>query len=174
MDNAARLGQRTAMLIRPALSEDEDAVAAILEPICASGEVFCAPVDGGRSGALGYWGWGVPGTRVFLAEVDGAALGTYYLRPNQKGNGAHVANAGYATTPAAEGRGVARAMLAHSLDSARRAGFGAMQYNFVVSTNARAVATWQTAGFAVVGRLPGAFRHPREGYVDALVMYRTL
>jgi len=162
------------MRIRPALPGDEDAVAAILEPICATGEVFCAPPDGGRAGALGYWGWGVPGTRVFLAEVGGEALGTYYLRPNQQGNGAHVANAGYATTPAAQGRGVARAMLAHSLETAKPAGFRAMQFNFVVSTNTRAVATWEAAGFAVVGRLPGAFRHPRQGFVDALVMFRAL
>ena len=162
------------MRIRPALPGDEDAVAAILEPICATGEVFCAPPDGGRAGALGYWGWGVPGTRVFLAEVGGEALGTYYLRPNHRGNGAHVANAGYATTPAAQGRGVARAMLAHSLETAKPAGFRAMQFNFVVSTNTRAVATWEAAGFAVVGRLPGAFRHPRQGFVDALVMFRAL
>lgn len=162
------------MIVRPAFAEDEDSVAAILDPICAAGEVFCAPPEGGRAAALAYWGWGVPGTRVFLAEEEGAALGTYYLRPNQKGNGAHVANAGYATTPAAQGRGVARALLAHSLDTARAAGFRAMQYNFVVSTNARAIATWEAAGFAVVGRLPGAFRHPRHGYVDALVMFRAL
>ena len=85
--------------IRPTLADDEDAVAAILEPICATGEVFCAPPDGGRAGALGYWGWGIAGTRVFLAETDGRPLGTYYLRANQKGNGSHVANAGYATDP---------------------------------------------------------------------------
>lgn len=162
------------LTIRPTLPADEDTVAAILEPICASGEVFCAPPDGGRAGALGYWGWGRPGTRVFLAEDGGTALGTYYLRANQGGNGDHVANAGYATAPAAQGKGIARAMLAHSLDTARAAGFRAMQYNFVVSTNVRAVATWQAAGFAVVGRLPGAFRHPRAGDVDALVMFRPL
>lgn len=162
------------MSIRPALSEDEDAVAAILEPICASGAVFCAPPDGGRAGALAYWGWGRPGTRVFLAEEDGRALGTYYLRANQTGNGGHVANAGYATAPAAQGKGIARAMLAHSLDTAKAAGFRAMQYNFVVATNARAIATWEAAGFEIVGRLPGAFRHPAHGFVDALVMYRTL
>ena len=162
------------MLIRPALREEEDAVAAILEPICAAGEVFCAPPEGGRAGALAYWGWERPETRVFLAEDGGQALGTYYLRPNQTGNGAHVANAGYATAPGAQGKGVARAMLSHSLETAKAAGFRAMQYNFVVSTNARAVATWEAAGFTTVGRLPGAFLHPREGYVDALVMFRTL
>ncbi len=49
-----------------------------------------------------------------------------------------------------------------------------MQFNFVVSTNVRAVNLWGAMGFETVGRLPGAFRHPTLGDVDALVMYRTL
>ena len=101
-------------------------------------------------------------------------LGTYYLRANQAGGGGHVCNCGYMTDSAAAGRGVARAMCAHSLELAREQGFRAMQFNFVVSTNTRAVALWEGMGFAVVGRLPGAFRHPAQGYVDALVMHRSL
>jgi ribosomal protein S18 acetylase RimI-like enzyme len=49
-----------------------------------------------------------------------------------------------------------------------------MQFNFVVSTNDRAVRLWTSLGFNTVGRLPGAFLHPSLGYVDALVMYRAL
>jgi len=49
-----------------------------------------------------------------------------------------------------------------------------MQFNCVVSTNERAVKLWQKWGFAIVGRLPLAFRHPTHGYVDALVMFRPL
>jgi L-amino acid N-acyltransferase YncA len=161
------------MLIRPATPADHDPIWSILAPICASGEVFCVPRDGGREAAFDYWFSG-PERRVFVAEVEGAVLGTSYLRPNQRGGGAHVANAGYATAPAAQGRGVARALLDHSLEAARAAGFRAMQFNFVVASNARAVATWEAAGFAVVGRLPAAFAHPRLGFVDALVMYREL
>lgn len=161
------------MQIRPARPEDEDAVWAILEPICASGEVFCVARDGGRPAAFDYWYSGA-GRRVFVAETEEGILGTSYLRPNQGGGGAHVANAGYATAPAAQGKGVARALLAHSLETARASGFKAMQFNFVVATNRRAVATWEAAGFAIVGRLPGAFLHPDEGYVDALVMHRPL
>jgi ribosomal protein S18 acetylase RimI-like enzyme len=78
------------------------------------------------------------------------------------------------TAPDATGKGVARAMCAHSLDYARARGFLAMQYNFVVSTNERAIRLWQSFGFEIVGRLPGAFAHPRLGLVDALVMYRSL
>ena len=101
-------------------------------------------------------------------------VGSYYLRANNRGGGAHVANCGYIVAPAAMGRGVARAMCAHSLDRARERGFRAMQFNFVISSNERAVRLWQSCGFAIVGRLPGAFEHPRLGFVDALVMYRTL
>lgn len=160
------------MLIRPATPADDDALWAILQPICASGEVFCVPRDGGREAAFGYWRSGE--RRIFVAEDGGAIVGSYYLRANQGGGGAHVANAGYATAPAAQGKGVARALLAHSLETAREAGFRAMQFNFVVLTNTRAVALWESAGFAVVGRLPGAFAHPTLGLVDALVMFRPL
>ena len=161
------------MLIRPALAPDHDAIWSILQPICAAGEVFCVPRDGGRAEAFEYWFSGAD-RQVFVAESGGEILGTAYLRPNQGGGGAHVANAGYATAPAAQGRGVARALLAHSLETARAQGFRAMQFNFVVATNTRAIATWQAAGFAIVGRLPQAFDHPRLGFVDALVMHRAL
>lgn len=161
------------MILREASRDaDEARVWDILRPAVERGDVFCAPPDGGQAGGLAYF-W--PETaRVWIAEDAGRALGCFYLRPNQTGNGGHVCNAGYCTRPEASGRGVARAMLAFSLDEARRQGFRAMQYNFVVSTNTRAIATWERAGFEVVGRLPGAFDHPTEGEVDALVMFRRL
>jgi hypothetical protein len=65
-------------------------------------------------------------------------------------------------------------MLGHSLAEARGRGYRAMQYNFVVATNTRAIDTWTRAGFDTVGRLRAAFRHPTLGYVDALVMMRSL
>src|SRR5437899_9086567 len=122
--------------------------------------------------ALPYW---LSAEReVFVAEDNGEIVGRYGLQANQKGGGAHVANCGYMTAVSATGRGVARAMCAHSLDRARERGFRAMQFNFVISTNQRAVALWQSFGFEIVGRLPGAFHHPAAGFVDALVMYRSL
>lgn len=161
-----------ALTIRPATEDDADTVWAILRPAVEAGDTFCADPKGGREGALAYF-W--PDTaQVWIAETDGEALGCYYLRPNQTGNGAHVCNAGYCTAPAARGQGVARAMLEHSLETARDRGYRAMQYNFVVETNRRAIETWRRAGFETVGRLPGAFRHPERGYVDALVMYKIL
>ena len=94
--------------------------------------------------------------------------------PNQKGGGAHVCNCGFATAPAARGKGVARAMLDHALTTARDMNFRAMQFNFVVATNIRAIKIWHDNGFAEVGRLPLAFHHPTKGYVDALVLFKTL
>ena len=160
------------MLIRPATSDDHAAIWAVLEPAIRAGETLALPRDMGRDAALAFWM--SPGTDVFVAEEEGAVVGSYYVRPNYPGGGAHVANAGYVTAVTATGRGVARAMCAHSLDHARARGFRAMQYNFVVSTNDRAVWLWQAMGFAIVGRLPGAFAHPAHGDVDALVMFRRL
>jgi ribosomal protein S18 acetylase RimI-like enzyme len=161
------------MQIRPAaLPADADFVWAILEPTIRAGETYTLPRQMSRSEALDYWF--APRHEVFVAEDDARILGTYFLQPNQQGGGAHVANCGYVTAPWATGRGVARAMCAHSLDCARERGFKAMQFNFVVSTNERAVALWQSFGFEIVGRLPGAFHHPGAGFVDALVMHRSL
>jgi L-amino acid N-acyltransferase YncA len=160
------------MLVRPLAPSDAEALGAVLEPVIRAGDAYAVPPDLGRDGALAYWC--EPGHEVFVAEEGGELLGSYYLRANQAGGGAHVANAGYVTRQAARGRGVARAMCAHSLDRARARGFRAMQFNFVVATNERAVRLWQSFDFAVVGRLPEAFAHPTLGLVDALVMYRRL
>lgn len=160
------------MLVRKALSDDEDAIWRILEPVIRVGETYPLPRDMGRQSALAYWF--SPGHEVFLAEENGAVLGTYFLKANQKGGGAHVANCGYMTAPHATGRGVARAMCTHSLERAKERGFHAMQFNFVVSTNERAIRLWQSFDFENVGRLPRVFEHPTLGFVDAFVMYRGL
>jgi ribosomal protein S18 acetylase RimI-like enzyme len=160
------------MHIRAALPSDADAIWAILEPTIRSAETYTLPRDMSRNDALAYWT--SAGHEVFVAEDEGQVLGTYFLHANQRGGGSHVANCGYVTAPSATGRGVARAMCTHSLDHARSRGFRAMQFNFVVSTNERALRLWQSIGFEIVGRLPGAFQHPTRGYIDALVMYRNL
>jgi ribosomal protein S18 acetylase RimI-like enzyme len=160
------------MLIRPSEPRDNEAIWHILEPTFRAGETYPVPRDIPRSDALAYWQ--SPGHVVFVAEDEGTVVGTYYLRANNRGGGAHVANCGYVVAPDAFGRGVARAMCAHSLDQARARGFTAMQFNFVIASNERAVGLWQHLGFAIVGRLPAAFRHPRLDLVDAYVMMRRL
>jgi ribosomal protein S18 acetylase RimI-like enzyme len=91
---------------------------------------------------------------AFVAVDDGHIRGTHYLRANQAGDGDHVTNCGYMTAPTASGQGVARRMCEHSLQLARARGFRAMQFNFVVSTNERAIGLWKSMGFETVGRMP--------------------
>ncbi|HEX8192139.1 MAG TPA: GNAT family N-acetyltransferase [Allosphingosinicella sp.] len=160
------------MHIRKAETGDRTAIAAIILPTIREGSTYALDPGMTEAEALAYWTG--PDRQTFVAVDEGEVVGTYYLRANQAGGGRHVCNCGYMTSPAASGRGVARAMCAHSLEQARTDGFRAMQFNFVVSTNERAVRLWQSLGFDIVGRLPGAFEHPHLGFVDALVMYRTL
>src|SRR6266851_9589976 len=141
------------MLIRPATDADANAIWAIMEPIIRAGETYTLPVDMDKEGAFRYW-FSFE-REVFVAQDHGEIVGTYCLQANQKGGGAHVANCGYMTAVTATGRGVGRAMCTHSLDRARERGFRAMQFNFVISTNERAVRLWQSFGFEIVGRLPG-------------------
>ena len=161
-----------AMLIRSADEADADGIWQILEPVIRAGETYALPRDWTRAQALAYWF--SAGPDVLVAEEAGNVVGTYYLRPNQRGGGSHVANCAYMTSITARGRGLGRAMGLHSLRRATASGFAAMQFNFVVSTNENAVALWKSLGFAIVGTLPAAFRHPRLGLVDAFVMYRAL
>ena len=165
--------QDTGMVIREVVAaRDQQAIWAILEPVIRAGETYPLPRDMPRESACAYWL--SAGHEVFVAEEDGEIVGTYFLQANQKGGGAHVANCGYMTAPSARNRGVARAMCAHSLEHARQRGFRAMQFNFVVSSNERAVRLWQKCGFEIVGRVPKAFLHPTAGFVDAYIMYRQL
>jgi ribosomal protein S18 acetylase RimI-like enzyme len=162
----------TEFSIRNADARDDGTIWRILEPIIREGCTYALPSDMAQGDALRYWR--APDHEVFVAESNGELLGTYFIRPNQSGGGSHVANCGYMTAPWAGGRGIARAMCAHSIEHAKACGYRAIQFNFVVSTNERAVRLWQAFGFQIVGRLQEAFRHPRDGYVDALVMYRKL
>ena len=159
-------------IVRAATPPDADAIWRILEPVVRAGETYTLPREMSKDEALAYWM--SPGHEVFVAEEDGAIVGTYFLKANQMGGGAHVANCGYVTAAAAQGQGLARMMCHHSIERAKARGFRAMQFNFVVATNVNALHLWQSCGFAIVGRLPGAFLHPKLGYVDALVLYRAL
>jgi GNAT superfamily N-acetyltransferase len=160
------------MLIRPPLSRDAKAIWAIIGPIIRAGETYALDRDLSETDALAYWMGS--DRETFVAEADGVILGTYYLRANQHGGRRYVCNCGYMTAAAAYGQGVAHRMCEHSLRRARSQGYRAMQFNSVVSVNQRAVRLWQFLGLDIVVNLPQAFLHPSQGYVDALVMFKTL
>lgn len=158
--------------IRTATSEDFEQIWPLFHAIVAAGETYTYPRDTNKEQALQLW-MNTP-RQTLVAEEDGKILGTYFIKTNQMGGGDHVCNCGYMVSPAARGRGLASMMCEHSQTLARELGYRAMQFNFVVSSNEVAVKLWNKLGFATVGRLLRAFRHPLLGDVDALVMYKWL
>ena len=158
--------------IRRANDSDHDAIWEIFHEVVAAGDTYPFDPEMSREDALAYWFQ--KGAHTYVAEQDRHILGSYILRPNWSGPAGHVANAAFMVGTRARGRGTGRAMGEHCLSEARRLGFRAMQFNFVVSTNESAVRLWQELGMQIVGTLPGAFRHPDKGYVDVYVMFRSL
>jgi L-amino acid N-acyltransferase YncA len=160
------------LTLRQARASDSDSIWDIFHAVVASGDTYVFDPGISRVEALAYW-LDSP-VRCYVAERDGIVVGTYILKPNQPGLGSHIANAAFMVAPSARGLGLGRTMGEHCLGEARRHGFRGMQFNFVVSTNAPAIRLWQQLGFDIVGTLPGAFRHSREGFIDAYVMFRSL
>ena len=182
--------------IRPATDADHDAIWKIFHEIISAGDTYALDPRMSRDEALAYWFRA--DTQTYVAELhrqsvgeaagfpgtatpppaggmkDQVIVGTYILRPNQSGGGSHVSNAAFMVARDSEGFGVGHRMAEHCLSEARRMGFHAMQFNFVISTNTRAIRLWKNLGFEIVGTLPGAFRHPQKKYVDVYVMYRYL
>jgi len=158
--------------ITPATSADEERIWALLQPVFSAGDTYAVDPLIDREAAIAYWM--EADKTAFILRIEGQAVGTYYIRPNQPGGGAHICNCGFITAPSARGKGVARRMLDHALIEAKQQGYRAMQFNFVLASNQRALALWQRNGFATIGRIPQAFLHPKQGYVDALILHRSL
>ncbi|WP_338548528.1 GNAT family N-acetyltransferase [Roseovarius phycicola] len=166
------MSTRDDLTIRPVRDDNRDALWPILRDVIRPGDTYAIDPGISREDIL-HLRCDMPAAS-YVAERDGEILGTYYIKTNQQGGGAHVCNCGYITAPAAQGQGIARAMCVHSQTAARDLGYEAMQFNFVVASNVGAIALWIKLGFETVGRLPRAFRHPEQGLVDALVMFKWL
>lgn len=162
------------MLVRPYEGKDWSSAWAILEPVFRAGETYAFPLDISEEDAERAWIGDSREVFVAVEQATGENVGTYYLKPNYAGPGAHVCNCGYVVSGNARGRGVGSLMCEHSQQEALSRGFRAMQFNLVAASNGGAVGLWKKMGFDIVGTLPGAFRHPRLGFVDAYVMYEPL
>ena len=173
-DAAAPLRDRLSesVRVRRATSDDWPGIWGIFAAVVGAGDTYTYAPDTTEPEARRLWIG--DGFITCVAEREGVIVGTYVVKPNQPGLGAHVANAGYMVRPDAFGGGIGAALCEHSLAEARAAGYRAMQFNAVVSTNTRAVALWERFGFRIVGTVPKAFRHLRLGYVDLYIMYREL
>jgi L-amino acid N-acyltransferase YncA len=160
------------LTIRRATEADFDAIWNIFHEVVKRGDTYTFDPDTTKDQAHSIWM--AEGCATYVACLGERVVGTYILKPNQPGLGSHVANASYMVESGARGLGTGRAMCKHSLEEARKAGFLAMQFNIVVSTNEAAIALWKRCGFAIVATLAQAFRHRELGLVDAYIMHRFL
>ncbi len=159
--------------IRLISEADWPAVWQLMEPVIRAGDTYPYAIDMTVDGARQMW-VEIPAATYVAEDEQGNILGTYYIKSNQPTLGAHVANCGYMVAARSRGMGIATQMCEHSQDEAVKMGYRAMQYNLVVKTNEPSVHLWQKMGFAIVGNLPGAFRHAEYGFVDAYIMYKEL
>jgi L-amino acid N-acyltransferase YncA len=160
------------LTIRPAADRDVEAIWHIFRAVAEAGDSFVFDPETPFDEFMAFW-FG-PRACAYVAEHDSRVVGSYILKPNQPGLGSHVGNAAYMVAPEARGMGLGMALGEHSLKEASRLGYRALQFNIVVSTNEPAMRLWKKLGFAIVGTLPGAFRHATLGFVDAHVMFQTL
>jgi ribosomal protein S18 acetylase RimI-like enzyme len=158
--------------IRNASELDKPGIWEIIKAVIATGDTYAFTPDTPEDEMLAYWF--SPEKHVYVAEEDGAILGTYWLKANQPGLGSHVGNGAYMVSPAAKGKGIGRLMAEHSIEEARRIGFKSIQFNFVVKSNQVAVKLWKSVGFEIIGEIPDAFDHKRNGLTNAYIMYRKL
>lgn len=160
------------MLIRNATDADKDAVWEIIRQVIDRGDTYVFDPTTPRDEMIEYWF--APNKYVYVAEENAEVVGTFLIVQNQPGLGDHVANAAYMVSPKARGKGIGRKLGEFSIEEAKRLGFAAMQFNFVVSSNIAAVELWKGLGFNIVGTVPNAFRHKQNGLTDAFIMYREL
>ena len=158
--------------IKPAKDADRPFVWRIIKAVIAGGDTYVFDPDTPEDEMLAYWF--SPEKYNYVARLNCEVAGIFWLRANQPGLGSHVANAAYMVSPDAKGKGVGKQMAEFSLEEARRLGFDAMQFNFVVKSNEAAVKLWEKIGFQIVGEVPEAFRHSENGLTGAYIMYRKL
>lgn len=160
------------MLIRKAVDQDFDAIWEIFHNVVKSGDTYAYHPETTKDEA--YQFWMPPHRQTYVAEMNNKIVGTYYLRENQPGLGAHVANAAYMVHPQFHGHGIGSAMALHSFAEAKQQGFKAMQFNLVVSSNTPAVQLWKKMGFSIIGTTPQGFKHSQKGFIDTYVMHKML
>jgi GNAT superfamily N-acetyltransferase len=161
------------LTIRPGTADDWPAMWPIFRSIISAGETYAFPEDLTMDQARPWWMEPPPGQTV-VAESGGVIAGSAKMGPNRPGRGAHIATASFMVDPAAQGRGIGRALGEHVIDWAGAAGYRGIQFNAVVETNTAAVHLWRELGFQIIGTVPAAFAHPARGYVGLHVMYLPL
>jgi len=158
--------------IRKAIPSDYDAIWEIIRQVIATGDTYVFDPNSSKEKMLAYWC--APDKHTYVAVINSEIVGSFVLRDNQPDLGSHIANGAYMTLPSASGQGIGKAMGAYSIEEAKRLGYTAMQFNIVIKSNERAVRLWQSLGFGIIGEIPEAFNHKKDGLTNAYIMYRKL
>ncbi len=158
--------------IRPAKDADWQGIWNIFRDVISHGDTYTYAPDFTQEEAKNIWVNN--DCHGYVVTHGDAIVGTFTIRTNKPGFGSHIANAGYMVDKAHRGQGIAQAMCSYSLKEAKKLGYDAMQFNFVVASNTPAVKLWQKMGFKIVGTVPKAFRHSKLGMTDVHIMHRFL
>ena len=164
-----------ALTVRPLAETDWPQVHALVVEVARDGRTYAMDVPADVAATRAFWSGD-----LLVVAVDGdTVLGAAKAGPNRPAAGSHVGTASFMVGEAARGHGVGRALGRHVVEWHRSAGFRAIQFNAVVSTNTSAVRLWRSLGFEVVGTVPAAFALPGEegavgSYADLLVMHLDL
>lgn len=164
--------QHQNIIIRKANNNDFEKIWEIFQEVIRPMDTYAYNSDTTKDQA--YKIWMSSDNQTYVALIGNDVVGTYYIKPNQLGLGSHVANAAYMVHPQKQGYGIGKAMAEHSLAEAKKIGYVAMQFNFVVSTNIQAVKLWKKMGFKIIGTSPKAFKCQKLGFVDTHIMHKFL
>ena len=160
------------MLIRDATPADWPRIWPFWHRIAEAGDTYAWHPDTTSEQAERLWLEPPPG-RVFVVEDGPDLVGSAQLHPNY-GPASRIANASFIVDPDRSGRGIGRALVAHTLDAARVAGYRAMVFNAVVETNLNAIHLYKSMGFTILATVPEAFDHQERGPVGLHIMYLRL
>ena len=158
--------------IRKAVEADKPEVWEIIKAVIKGGDTYVFYPNTSKEKMLAFWF--AEDKQIYVALIENKIVGTFFFKANQPDLGSHIANAGYMVAPEATGKRIGRTMAEFSLEEARKLGYKAMQFNFVVKSNEVAIKLWLALGFEIIGEIPEAFRHAENGLTNALIMYRKL
>lgn len=162
------------MNIKITVSEKKDfpEIWTFLKQIIKKGDTLSCHPDISYEEAKDFWF--EPDYITYKATLNGKIVGAYHFKANFSGLGSHVANGSYIVDPKYQGQQIGKQLVIHSMKEAKKAGFKAMQYNLVISTNKPAIFLYEKLEFKIIGTIPKGFNHLNLGYVDAYIMHRFL
>lgn len=160
------------LIIRKVSEHDYHSIWNIIRQVIRTGDAYVFKPNSRKEEMLDYWCG--KDKHTYVAVIDEQIAGTFVIKENQPGLGAHVANASFMTLPSYSGKGIGKIMGKHCLEEAKKMGFKFMQFNIVVKSNERAIRLWQKLGFEIIGEVPEAFNHRKLGFVNAYIMWKRL